>query len=406
MPRVLSAVLCGWLCLCACTAYSQTVLTYDSVLERARTQSGAPAVARARIAEAQSGLLDASARLQHNPVVEAAAGPRLGNGARNADLDLGVSQTLDTGGSQRARIDQASAGVDRRRAEADAATQLAIYEAAAAFINALAATERLRVIEQAAQIDRDLLAATERRYSAGDISAIDLNLARLASARATADASSASATVLAALGRLRRLLRIPSDEPLRLDGSLERPSPSPLAQLEAMLPRRPEFALLETDERDAAALTRLGIAAGRPELGLRAGFEREDGDLIVLGGVTLTLPAFQRGASQVAAGAAVATRAKLERDVLRSTSLIELRSAHAVHEQRLASATAFASSALPIASENEQLAQRSYDAGEMSLMDLLQIRRSAVDARLSVADLRLDAALDRLELDRIAGVFR
>lgn len=405
MSRVLPAVVCGYLCLFALPASGQTVLTFEEALARARTQAGAPLVARARVAEAESGLSDVRARFRQNPVLEAAAGPRFGAGTRVTDLDVSVSQMLDARGARQARIDQVSASVARRRAEADTATQAAQLDAATAFIEALAATDQLRVAGQAAQIDRDLLAATQRRFDAGDVSAIDLNLARLAAARSTVDASAAEAAVSEATGRLRVLLRIPDGETVRVDGALERAAPA-LAELEAAIPRRPEFAALDADLRDADALSRLGIAAARPELGVRAAFEREDGNNIVLGGVSLTLPAFQRGASLREAGLAAASRARIERDVLQATAIAELRTAYAVYEQRAAAARTFADAALPVVQDNETLAQRSYEAGEMSLLDLLQIRRAAVETRMTTVSHRLAAALERLELDRVAGVLR
>jgi cobalt-zinc-cadmium efflux system outer membrane protein len=62
--------------------------------------------------------------------------------------------------------------------------------------------------------------------------------------------------------------------------------------------------------------------------------------------------------------------------------------------------------ALPAVIDNESLAQRSYDAGEMSLMDMLLIRRDALDTRTAVIERRLDAARSRVAVDLAAGVLR
>ena len=42
----------------------------------------------------------------------------------------------------------------------------------------------------------------------------------------------------------------------------------------------------------------------------------------------------------------------------------------------------------------------------MNLTDLLLLRRNALDTRQSLVALRLDAALERLRIDVIAGVLR
>ena len=50
--------------------------------------------------------------------------------------------------------------------------------------------------------------------------------------------------------------------------------------------------------------------------------------------------------------------------------------------------------------------RRSYEAGEMNLMDYLLIRREALATRTVIIDRRLDAARSRLEVDFLAGVLR
>ena len=405
MSRGLCAVMAGCLCLGAHAAAGQTVLTLEGVLARARDQAGAPAVARARVAEAESGLVDVSARYR-NPVIDGGVGPRFGTSGRTADIDLGFSQPLETSAGRRARIDGVVATVDRRRAEADTTSRGAMLDAASAFVHGLAATEQVRIAEEVVRLDRELLSATERRYAAGDVSAIDVNLARLEAARSAAMLGSAAADLTSALGRLRAILRMAPAEPLRLDGSLEPPPLVPLERLEASAQQRPEFAALEAELRAADSETQLGHALGRPELGIRAGYEREGGDNIFLGGLTVTLPAFQRGRGLLAAGAARATRARLEIETLRAQVLADLRTAYAVTEQRTAVAEALSQAALPTVADNEELGRRSYDAGEMNLMDLLLIRRTSTETRLTVVSRRLEAALGRLEVDYLAGVIR
>jgi cobalt-zinc-cadmium efflux system outer membrane protein len=161
-------------------APAQTVLTFEETIARARAQAGAAVVARARIAEAEAELLTASARFRDNPVLEASAGPRAGHGLRSTEFDIGVSQQFETGGQRGARVAGAQAGVERARAEADEAQRVVVFEAAVAFLDGIAAGERLRIAEEGDTVSRELLNVTERRYALGDIAAIDVNLARIA----------------------------------------------------------------------------------------------------------------------------------------------------------------------------------------------------------------------------------
>jgi cobalt-zinc-cadmium efflux system outer membrane protein len=404
MSRVL---LSAALCLGAVVPSSaQAVLTLEDTILRAREQAGAVIIARARLAEAEAGVIDASARFRNNPVIEGAAGPRSGPSGRAADVDLGVSQQFETGGQRGARLAGAHAAVDRQRAEGQQSERDVVFEAASAFLDALAATERLQVAEGAETIARDLLNATERRYALGDIAAIDVNLARIDAARSTATLVAARAALTAAAGALRAILRIPAAEPIELRGSLDLPPPPELERLEASVDQRPEFAALQAEIREADAQAQLGRALRRPDLGFRVAYEREESDDILLGGLTITLPAFQSGQGARAAGLARASRARIEAEIARQAAVAELRTAYAMYEQHAALSAALERDAAPSLADNEMLARRSYEAGEMNLMDSLLIRREAVDTRLTIIDRRLDAARSRLTVDVLAGVIR
>ena len=405
MYRVACATLVAGCISTAIPARAQIVLTFEDTVARAR-EAGTVAVARARIPEAEAGVVDAAARFRDNPLLEASVGPRRSDGARSTDVEFGISQQFETGGQRGARLAGAQARVERVRAESDHAARLAMFDAASAFLSGVAANERLRLAEEAETVSRDLLNATERRYAVGDVAGIDVNLARIDAARTAADLVSARADLTAALGTLRAILRLPAGEPIELRGTLDA-SPLPaLAILETLIDQRPEFAALAAEARAADAQAQLGRAATRPDLGFRVGYQREEADTIVLGGLTVTLPAFQRGRGALAAGLAQANRVRLEEQTLREFARAELRAAYEVYTQRAALADAFAQSAAPNAADNETLGRRSYDAGEMNLMDFLLIRRDALDTRGMVIDRRLDAARSRLEVDFIAGGLR
>jgi cobalt-zinc-cadmium efflux system outer membrane protein len=406
MCRVVFATLVANLVL-ATYARAQTILTFEEAIARAREQSGSAAVARARVAEVEAGLIDASARLRDNPIIEGSAGPRTGNGGeRFTDVGIAFSQQFETGGQRRARIAGAQAAIDRQRADADDVRRAAVYAAAGAFLDGLAAGERLRIAEEGDSVSRQLLNVTERRYALGDIAAIDVNLARVDAARSAAGLRSARADFAAAVGGLRTILRMPGDERLELRGALDLSAPPSLDGLRGVLDERPEFAALRAEGRAADAQIQLGRALLRPDLSVRLAYEREEADTVVLGGLTITLPAFQRGHGTVAGGTARGARARLELDVARQAAMSELETAYAVYQQRASLAAALAAEALPTLNDTLALAGRSYEAGELSLMELLLIRRDALETRTAVVDRRLDAARSRVAVDYVAGVLR
>jgi len=390
----------------AVAAQGQTVLTFEEAIARARDQGGAVAVARARIAEAEAGMLDASARFRDNPVVDANAGPRAGGGVRSTELDIGMSQRFETGGQRPARIAGARAAIDRQRAEADETTRTVVFQAASAFLDGLAAGERLAIAEEADTVGRELLNATERRYAVGDIAAIDLNLARLDAARSAATLRAARADLTAAVGGLRALLHLPATEPVELRGSLDLAAPAPLDRLRAAVDARPDFIALVAETREAEAQEQLGRALRRPDIGVRVGYQREETDTIVLGGLTVTLPAFQRGQGTFATAAARASRTRLQLETARQVAVADLETAYAIYQEHATLADTFVRDSVASAQDNENLARRSYEEGELDLMNFLLIRRDALDTRTAVVERRLAVARGRLNVDFIAGVLR
>jgi cobalt-zinc-cadmium efflux system outer membrane protein len=390
----------------AAHAHGQTVLTFEETISRAREQAGAVLVARARVAEADASALDAAARFRDNPIIEGAAGSRSGGGLRGTELEVGISQQFETGGQRAARIAAASAAIERQRAAVLEVARGVVIDAATAFLEGIAATDRLQVAEGADAIAREILNATERRYALGDIAAIDVNLARIDAARSAASLVAARADLTAAAGVLRAILRIPAGDAIELRGSLDLPPPPDVERLRGNIERRPEFTVLAAEVREAEAQTQLGRALRRPDVGLRAAYEREEADSIVLGGLTITLPAFQRGQGTVAAGVARASRARTEGTVAREFAAAELQTAYAVYEQRARLSDALQQEAAPYLLDNETLGRRSYEAGEMNLMDYLLIRRDAIETRVMLIDRRLEAARSRLAVDVIAGVIQ
>jgi len=405
MSRPVVAALACWIGAIA-PAHAQIVLTLEETLTRAREQSGAVALARARVAEADAAVIDASVRFRENPVIETGLGPRRGGGTTMSEIDVSVSQQFETGGQRQARIGAARAAVDRQRAEVTLAARDGVFAAASAFLAGVAAADRLRLAGASADVSRRLLAATDRRFAAGDVAAIDLNLARIDAARAEAAVQSARTDLAAVADRLRILLRLPAADPIELRGSLEPTAIPPLEQLESMVSGRPELAVLAADAREADAQIQLGRAQARPDLGVQVAYQREETDTIVMGGLTVTLPAFQMGQGAVASGMARATRIGLEAELARQRALGELRSAYALHAGRVALVQMLARDALPSVADNEALAQRSYEAGEMSLMDLLLVQRHALDVRLLVIERQLEAAQARLDVDFASGELR
>ena len=400
-----AVAVCAVVCLHAGVAAAQSrVMTLAEVLARAREQ--APQIVSARLAleESRGRLSGASVRFQSNPQIDAAIGNRNGPDTRFTDLELGLGQSFEPGARRSARIAGANAAIAQTSANAEEVTRIVLRLAASAYYRAVHANERIKLLNSTYELASSVYSAADRRFKAGDIAVLDVNIARASLARVRAEREGAEASKSIALGELRQLLGLQSE--VEVDGSLSRPGETDLNASLQTAAQRPELRALEAGIQEAEAELRLGLSFSKPEYGVGVRYAREEGDQIVLGGMTVTLPIFSKGQEQRAVGSARAARLRAELDAARSRVQIEVRAAFDAYNRRLTAVRMLETDAIPGLDENEQLTARSFEVGQLGLPELLLIRREILDTRSQYLDALLEAALARIDLDASAGVLR
>lgn len=396
-----------FVCLLQSNAGAQSVsLSLEEALALAREQSPSVLIARARIEETRGRLAGARVRFRDNPTIEVAVGPRNTEGGTLTDLDVGFAQSFETGGQRAARIAGAEAAIARETAAAGEARRLALRAVALAYLRAVYAQERIGLLRGAETVAGEVMTIADRRYAAGDIAALDVNMAKIALARARAArlASEGERTLFA--GQLQRLLGMPPGSHVVAAGSLRLLRRPELGSLLAAVTSRPDLRAMEADIRDAAADVRLGQATTRPDVGLGARLKREEGHRAVIGELTITLPLFSQGQELRTTGTARASRLRLELETTRVAIESEVRSLYAAYAAREAALSAFEQDAMPGVDENEALARRSFEVGQISLPELLLVRRELVDTRLEFLNRLLETAEAAIEQDAAAGVLQ
>jgi cobalt-zinc-cadmium efflux system outer membrane protein len=379
-------------------------MTLEEVLARAREQAPQIVSARLAVEEARGRLLGSSVRLQSNPQVDAAVGNRNGTDTRFTDFEVGLGQSFEPGARRSARIDGANAAIAQSAANVDEVTRTVLRLAASAYYRAVHANERIKLLNATHEVALSVYAAADRRFKAGDIAVLDVNIARASLARVRAEREGAEASKSLALGELRQLLRQEGD--VGVDGSLSRPADTDLAISLQAASQRPELRALEAGIQEAEAELKLGLSFSKPEYGVGVRYSREEGDQIVLGGMTVSLPIFSKGQEQRAVGSARATRLRAELDAARTRVQLEVRATFDAYNRRLAAVRVLEAEAIPGLDENEQLTTRSFEVGQLGLPELLLIRRELLDTRAQYLDALLEAALARIDLDASAGVLR
>ena len=394
-------------CFASAAAGAQSAaLTLADVIARARSEAPAVVIAALTLEETRGRLVGAERRFTSNPDIDGAIGRRSGENGVVADLQLGISQTFQPRSRRRARIEGAQAAMDQTRADIEATRRLSIAAAVEAFHRTVYAGERLRLLRHDATLAESVLAVTERRYSAGDVAGLDVNLARTAVGRARADVAAAEADAAVARGELQRLLGLPT--PVAVAGSLPDAVADAVA-LEARLAAvstRPDLLALEAAIREARAEANLGRSSATPDYGVGARFSREEGDRIVMGTFSISLPLAARGQDTIVTGLAREARLAATLDTTRLQARIEVAAAHAAYEHRQAALRLLERDVVASLDDTLALATRSFDVGQIGIADLLVMRREVAEARLQHLDTLLSTVLARVALDSASGVLR
>jgi cobalt-zinc-cadmium efflux system outer membrane protein len=387
-------------------ARAQNQLTLEQALAVAREKAPAVQAARLEIEEARGRVTTARPLFATNPALGGAVGKRFAGGA-GPDLGLEarveLSQSLELGGQRAARLAGARAALDGGVATAEAVLRETEAAVAQAFYRALHAAERLKLATSVEDALRSSAEALDRRFRAGDVPALQLNVAKTAHARAAAQVRDARAREVAALADLRRLLGLDPAASLSVAGDLREQKRYELAELLTRAGDRPDARALLAQAREARAGEALGRAERWPGVGVGAIYERHEGADILLGALTLELPLFQTGAGLRQTADARARRLGLAAEASRRSAIGAVQAAYAVHQHRLAAVSTLAE-VLPLVTDNLDLARKSYESGQIALTEWLLVRREALEAMSAYTDELLEAAEAGIAVALAAGV--
>lgn len=342
-----------------------------------------PRVKAARSAlEARRSERDAASRPLYNPEF-------------NADYErthetrywIGLGYTIDWGGKGRAR----SALAESERQVAEAAVALVRRGVAIDLLNGMAAhrtgVERDNLAARRQKLMHDFAELAQRRFETGDVSQVELDLARLASV----DARIKRATAAAALAGARQAVRVlapdlPASQWPSLPSSL--PELPDGADVQSLIGALPEVLAARRRADAAEALVELRRREGRPDPTLSVGGGSEAGDRLTVAELSIPLPLLNRFRDEVDAAAAEHRAAQqAEKDASRR--------AHA----RLISATERYQLALTawenwqetgqasLERQQEQL-RKLWKAGDIGTTEYLVHAGQTLDLRASALDLR------------------
>ncbi|MCC7540202.1 MAG: TolC family protein [Deltaproteobacteria bacterium] len=389
-----------------------TRVSLDDILTYA--DSRAPALYVARATRARVGAARTAARpaLPDNPVVELSGGPRIASGSTGVDLEIGATQAIEVSGERGRRLAAAERLAELTEAEIELARWAVHCDVHAAFHRAIVLRERATLAVRVLAFQEEVGSVVARRIAAGDAAPLAARIAQLEVAQARQSSVAATQAYVAARLDLAQLAGWPITRPPEPIGQLDPPrAPPPLDDLlRVAAQRQPAIRLRRTAIREARSRVAVADreASVRPALGVRYQVEglgaAEGTQHVVLGVLELPIPAFRRNQGERARARADVVVAEAEHRAAMATvraSVARARAAVVAAAERVRS---YGIDVLPRVEDTIAQLGRSFELGEIDLLDVLVARERFLRIQSDVLDAQLDYFVALAELERAAGV--
>jgi len=376
-------------------------------LEQAWRLHPQAAALEARDAEARAAQ-DIAAGLTPEPgsVSFGSIGDRLNRNMGKQEYEVELATPLWLPGQRAAREAEASSRIDEASGRRSALRLELAGELRDAWWALAAARNAKALAVRRLDTARALEADVRRRYTVGELSRIDANLAQSEVHVAGAELIEAEATLLQMEQALRTLTGTIAPEDMveeapttlrAFSGIMATPETHPLLKAAAAAARSARARVTVADESRRAA----------PELALRVVRERDD-DSVSYGntvGIRLKIP-FSSGAQvRRETSAAQAEADQADAEMLRTQTRVRLEAERAQRALAAAERQLFmAQERLSLSAENLHLNEKAFSLGESDLATLLRLRAAAFDAESFLGRQRVARAAAISRLNQAMGV--
>jgi outer membrane protein, heavy metal efflux system len=291
------------------------------------------------------------------------------------------------------------------------ARRLAVFELRRAFWNAVRNREKRALSEAVRQRIEESLRISRARYEAEDISGADLEKLELEALNQQNDLADAVASERSALADLLGLVGPAAPPAVRLEGDLAL-APTPL-DLPALAARarsaRPDLAAARRQAESTRLAVAVAEAAAVPDLTAGVGWTRSRaipaGDNPDVLAVTLSvpLPLFHRNQGEISKARVEAERSERAAAALEARVLTEVSAAAARYQAAAEKVARYDGGALQRADHLLAIVERTWRAGDRSLLEFLEAERTWIALRADALDTRFELREAGLELERAVG---
>ena len=243
---------------------------------------------------AQGRLDQAGLWLRSNPVIEGSLSRKdtvPGGGEKVTNHGFTLSQEFEIAGQRGWRVDAAREGIEKISKDIKDRERVIIAEVKDAFAKALAMKRKIVLADEAVKLQEELVNSATVKFHAGEISALEQNLADVELGKARRERLLAEREGREALSSLQALLGIASRAGLSVEGELPMEAP-PIPDKEKLreltVAQRPDIQSASAEARQAKAAMKLAGREAIPSVTV-SGFYNQD-DKLNEAGVMLSFP--------------------------------------------------------------------------------------------------------------------
>lgn len=385
------------------------ILSLDSAISKALQGSPILAGAQASLSAAQG--IERQSALFTNPEIaieaENLAGSGPYRGADSAEYTYSLSQKVELGGKRSSR--RSVAGAERLATTQNLrAVRLdVIRDTTIAYGQALAAAEKLKLVEAREALAKEVFENVNQRVGAARDPLIYRNQAEVALATTTLERQNAQRDVQLAW---RKLSALWGEGALtqRLDSTTLSiiPKPQALDVYQAHLAESPDLQRYQNLRDAREATLRLEKAQSIPDPALSVGVRdfRESGHQAMVLGVSMPIPVFDRNQGNISrAGADVvqaeqaARQARLQAEQDLHQAWQDWQSAHSEAQQ-------LRQRIIPSAEEALKLSRQGYERGRFSFLEVLNAQRTLAEAQEQTINAGLRQLTAKATVERLTAI--
>ena len=346
-----------------------------------------------------------------NPRLEAEIENILGTGANesfdSAETTVALSQEFELGGKRRQRTAVAEAETVVSRAEQEVRLRTLLFETRRAALAVQAAQEKVLLAEEALALIRETEDVAKTRQEAGKSAVLETDRARADTAKAEIELETRKAEQHDMVRDLALLWGETEPSFNMVEGPFD-VGPStlpPLDTLLAQVAKNPELLAAYAQARTYEAKIGVERAARMPNFELSAGVRRfeEGSDFGFVVGAGIELPFYTRNMDGVRAAKADAEAARLDATAARIKIEGHIRQLYARLGTLAAKNDRLKTTVIPSADRTLGLVKEAHKLGKAGYLDVLEARRTLVDARSQIIETVTEYQSMSIELGHITN---